>query len=384
MTNTGDVTATNVIVDDPVPTDTTYVAGSAAPALASGPSPLVWNLGALGPAQSTTVRFTVRVNAVVSETAIVNVGYVRSNEIPRFPSNVIVHPFFPTAVELIDFSVQPDGDGLRISWKTGSELDTFGFAIYRSNSADGANKVLVTTELVSAKGANSSYSVLDASANKANRYHYWLQEVERTGRLVEYTPVAWVPLTAQQPAVAVGVVAAGGVPIIAQISQPSAQQNALVVAAGASANTQNTAQVLAERVVIQLSQPAEASPASANTEALQPVVIAEAQAPAQSAQQNHEAAVAAKAQASAAATQAQLAAPEANPAATVQSQAVVQPSQAELPSYQSKTTTPNTYAAPNAPASAFGWMWGALAALVGFAVVSLGAMAYFVMRRRNF
>jgi hypothetical protein len=338
---------------------------------------LEWNLGSLGPNQSATVRFTVRVNAIVSVTAIINTGYVRSNEIPRFPSNRTEHPFFPTAVELIDFSVLPDGDALRISWKTGGELDTFGFAIYRSNDATGADKVLVTTELVSAKGANSSYSVLDATANKANRYHYWLQEVERKGRLVEYTPVAWVPPAAQQPTLTVGVVAAGGVPVVAQISQPSAQQNALVVAAGAPVNAQNPAQVLAERVVIQPSQLAEASPASANTEAAQPAVIAEVQAPAQQAQQSHEAAVAAKAQASTAATQAQLAAPE-----EANSVAAVQPIQVELPSYPSKTAQPAQATA--SAASAFGWMWGALAALVGLAVVSLGAMAYFVMRRRNF
>ena len=375
VTNTSTTfTATGVLVDDPLPNDTTYVAGSAVPALQSGPTPLVWNVGTLGPGQSASVRFTVRVNDTVADPsgAIRNQAGVRSNEVPRIPSNIIVHPFLPTAVELINFEVKPDGDALRISWTTGGEVDSFGFAIYRSPGADGANKVLVTSELLSAKGGNSTYSVLDATANKANRYYYWLQEVERSGKVVEYTPVSWAPQTSQPMAVnAVGVAIGGGVPMLAQVLQPAAQSNAAFALRVVPANAQSAAAVLAERVVV---QPAEANPVSANPEALQAAVVPEANAPAQPAQPAHEAALSAQQQAKAAAPEAvaQASSNETNKTST-------RAGLGDLPSYQSKGKAVTEPVAP----PAFSPIGLILAGLVGLLLLAVSFAAYRIARRRK-
>jgi len=87
----------------------------------------------------------------------------------------------PNAVSLTSFEAAREGDGIRIRWHTGAELNTFGFAVYRSEGDDRAQATLVTNELVAALGADNTYQVVDAAADPTRAYHYWLKEYEQMG-----------------------------------------------------------------------------------------------------------------------------------------------------------------------------------------------------------
>ncbi len=84
VSNTGNFTATNVIIRDTTPGSTSYVSATPAPLTApavGGTGDVSWNLGTLLPGQSTSVSFVVRVNANTPPAiAISNSAYGTSNE----------------------------------------------------------------------------------------------------------------------------------------------------------------------------------------------------------------------------------------------------------------------------------------------------------------
>ena len=195
VTNTGNYTATNVRISDGIPAGTQFVVGSAVPAQSSGPAPLVWNVGNLAPGATASVSFVVTV-VNRDPRAVQNTGAVSSNEVvTATSSNTVVHVFSPTAVELISFSAQRmttdvgRQSSVVVNWTTGAELDTFGFAIYRSSNGNRSDAMLASLELISAKGGNTSYEFVDVKAEASVSYSYWLVEVEKSGGMVEYGPV---------------------------------------------------------------------------------------------------------------------------------------------------------------------------------------------------
>ncbi len=201
VTNTGNAPANNVRVSDSVPTETTYVAGSATPALESGPSPVVWNVGTLNPGQSKTVKFVVRV--IVGSDAIPNVGTTSSDETPPTPSNQVLNPRTPTAITLAAFNAAvQSGGGVKVTWRTSLENNTFGFYVLRSTTGKLDDATRMNAEIVLAKGVGS-YEYLDASGAANNTY--WLQEIEVDGDVLTYNPAvaqipaAQSPITSPQP-----------------------------------------------------------------------------------------------------------------------------------------------------------------------------------------
>jgi uncharacterized repeat protein (TIGR01451 family) len=188
-TNTGGVTATNVVITDPLPAGTQLVAGSATPAPASL-SPLTWQIGDLAPGQSVTIRFSVKLDVGFSG-AVRNVAYASSNELPQVPSNETLNPVPPTAIRLVSFTVERTNDSVRIAWQTSSEVDTFGFHVLRSTSNNPENAVRVNAEVVLGQGSKGGmYEVIDENAEAGVTYYYWLQEVELDGDEITYTD--WV------------------------------------------------------------------------------------------------------------------------------------------------------------------------------------------------
>jgi uncharacterized repeat protein (TIGR01451 family) len=218
VTNTGNFTATNVMVRDNIPVGATYIDGSAKPPPVSGPNPLVWNLGTLGPSQTVTVSFAVRVQNQLTVTAIVNRAQAWSAELEIVESNQVTSVLAQTNVALTDFRVLREGDANKVIWHTSDEVNTFGFAIYRAESEDRADAVLLSKEMVAAKGAGSSYAFVDEAAPMGTYYRYWLIEVESDGSLNEYGPVVLPPIGAPSvaaPAAANAAnVVAGGVPLV--------------------------------------------------------------------------------------------------------------------------------------------------------------------------
>lgn len=73
-TNTGTDTATNVVISDPIPAQTTFVSASSGGTYAAGA--VTWNLGALAAGGFGTASFTVRTDSPLPDgTQILNTGY---------------------------------------------------------------------------------------------------------------------------------------------------------------------------------------------------------------------------------------------------------------------------------------------------------------------
>lgn len=191
ITSTGQTTATNVLVSDAIPNGTTYVAGSANPAVTTGPDPLTWSIPALPVGQSRTFTFQVTVVTTPTDGFVTNQALVSADNIPVKFSNNIRHPFTPTAIDLVSFNATAQTNAIAVRWVTSAELDTWGFRILRSTTNNRADAVVVTPSLIAAQGRNkagASYEWLDTSAVAGTEYYYWLQEVELSGATNDYGP----------------------------------------------------------------------------------------------------------------------------------------------------------------------------------------------------
>jgi uncharacterized repeat protein (TIGR01451 family) len=107
----------------------------------------------------------------------------------------------PTAIELLSFTARRTNQGVIVRWNTGSEIDTWGFQVFRSTDNNRKNAVQVTSELITARGsrtAGASYSWVDSTAKGETRYTYWLQETELSGKLIDYGPATMPAATTNQ------------------------------------------------------------------------------------------------------------------------------------------------------------------------------------------
>jgi uncharacterized repeat protein (TIGR01451 family) len=251
ITNTGNFTTTGVMVRDYIPVGATYVEGSARPPVVSGPNPLVWSLGTLGISQSMTVSFAVRVRNELTVTAIVNRAQAWSAELGIVESNLVASVLAQTAVTLSDFRVVREGDANTVVWQTSGEANTFGFAIYRAEDENRANAVLISKEMLAAKGAGNGYTFVDVAAQSGTLYRYWLVEVETDGRMNEYGPIMLSTARALPvPAPVAGVaVAAGGVPGVVLVAQPGATAPQVLAEVAPIAQTQTQVDVDVSAVV---------------------------------------------------------------------------------------------------------------------------------------
>ena len=89
----------------------------------------------------------------------------------------------PTAVNVLSFRGRSAGRGVTLTWRTGAELDTVGFHVWRYGGGGG---VKVNRSLVPAKSVGrpegAKYSLVDRSARPGARYTYKLQVVSADGR----------------------------------------------------------------------------------------------------------------------------------------------------------------------------------------------------------
>ena len=201
LNNTGTYTATQISVRDAVPANTQYVVGSAQPVPAAGPDPLQWQFAALGPQQSVVMTFSTVVLAF--NINITNVATAASAEISNVASNVVIHVSLPQAITLLRFTAVPEAAGVRLAWETGSEINTFGFVLYRGTSRNRAEAMALNTMLIPAQGNDGGgavYSFVDESAEADVVYYYWLQEVETTGKRTDYGPFSTAATPEAEPA----------------------------------------------------------------------------------------------------------------------------------------------------------------------------------------
>lgn len=96
------------------------------------------------------------------------------------------------AVTLTSFTATHQTSAVNIAWSTASEVDSLGFALYRSTDGQRATATKVTPTLIPAKGQpgqGANYTWRDDAAPSDERLSYWLVETERNGTTREYGPV---------------------------------------------------------------------------------------------------------------------------------------------------------------------------------------------------
>lgn len=167
-------------------------------------------IGRLAAGAEAVLTFTVQVNAVVPPDVarIANQGTIRGTNFPPKrtddpstppPDDPTDVPYAPpgggppTAIELLDLHAEPAEGGTLVRWRTGSELGSAGFLVYRSPTATFAEATQITPALILAQGGpqeGAAYQWLDRTAPAGPAY-YWLVEVELDGGRHVFGPVAW-------------------------------------------------------------------------------------------------------------------------------------------------------------------------------------------------
>lgn len=90
----------------------------------------------------------------------------------------------PTAIILIFFKALNHSTGVTLKWKTGSELNSAGFHLWRSNLKHGDYRK-ITKSMVPAKGGPSSgadYELIDSNVKSGQIYFYKLEEISMDGK----------------------------------------------------------------------------------------------------------------------------------------------------------------------------------------------------------
>jgi len=117
-------------------------------------------------------------------TGITNVS--SGNEDVPFPT---VESNAAAAVQFSSFNATASKKGVQLRWRTGSEVDTLGFNIYREVKG---KRVKVNRSLIASASiggtAGHSYSYLDRLGLKAKAPRYWLQVVGLDGKRTWHGP----------------------------------------------------------------------------------------------------------------------------------------------------------------------------------------------------
>lgn len=109
-----------------------------------------------------------------------------------------------TAVQLSSMRASRGENGISLIWVTGSEVNTAGFNIYRSERAEGPY-VRINTQLIPAAGdrlLGAKYQYQDVNVVPGQTYYYQLEDVELNGTSVRHKPVA---VTASSASANVGI-----------------------------------------------------------------------------------------------------------------------------------------------------------------------------------
>jgi uncharacterized repeat protein (TIGR01451 family) len=209
IANSGTIAATGVAFGDTPDVITTLVVGSVKTSQGSvtkgnsaGDTSLSVDIGVIPAAASVTISFQVTINSPLTREIIFNQGTVNSNELPPAltddpstpqpgdPTTTVIKPG-PLAISLSSFTATRRSGGVAVNWVTASEINTWGFHLYRSTDGSRTGAARVTATIIPGQGRGQGgavYSWLDRDAQPGVAYSYWLQEVELNGTTYEYGP----------------------------------------------------------------------------------------------------------------------------------------------------------------------------------------------------
>jgi len=102
-----------------------------------------------------------------------------------------------TPVVLLYLSAESAENGIQVSWETATEVNNFGFNIYRAEQGDGERIKLNPELIMSALGPGglegAKYEFLDETAQVGVTYYYWLEDVPLESGV---TPGLYGPISA--------------------------------------------------------------------------------------------------------------------------------------------------------------------------------------------
>ncbi|MEM7482163.1 MAG: hypothetical protein AAF481_13385 [Acidobacteriota bacterium] len=83
-------------------------------------------------------------------------------------------------------------DANRIAWRTASEVDNFGYDIYRAESPDGPFERITEQPLEGAGTTDlpSSYEYFDETIEYGKEYFYYVESISMNGERQPFTPVS--------------------------------------------------------------------------------------------------------------------------------------------------------------------------------------------------
>ena len=145
---------------------------------------------------------TFSVVVVSFNNTITNMATVASTELSSTNSNAVLHVSLPQAITLLHFTATPEDQGVRLAWVTGTEINTFGFVLYRGTSNRRAEATVLNTNVIAAMGndgGGATYEFVDETAEIGGVYYYWLQEVETSDKRTDYGPFSTSGTTVDVP-----------------------------------------------------------------------------------------------------------------------------------------------------------------------------------------
>ncbi len=101
----------------------------------------------------------------------------------------------PTVVELASFTATPSNRAVILEWQTASEIDNFGFNLYRAVSEDG-DYVKINAALIPSKGTSTqgaAYEFVDRDVKNRKTYWYKIEDIDVNGTSTFHGPVSATP-----------------------------------------------------------------------------------------------------------------------------------------------------------------------------------------------
>ncbi|MEM7532276.1 MAG: SdrD B-like domain-containing protein [Chloroflexota bacterium] len=219
-TNAGNQDAVGVLIVETVPANTTFDLQSSTPGWdCANNSPAgtncIFTIGSLLAGRGGAIEFAVTVRADLPEgvTGIENSAVIAGSGIEQDIANnqftvnttinqngqvvdqdgeVVDDVQDPLVIELLSFTANATDEGIYVRWETGSEIDTWGFLLYRSTDGTWDSAVRATPSLIESTGNENTgviYTFEDKSVLNRISYTYWLQELETTGVTNIYGPI---------------------------------------------------------------------------------------------------------------------------------------------------------------------------------------------------
>ncbi len=140
---------------------------------------------------TTTFRVTANTqNFTVTNTAVVTRAQDTLGNTANDDDDSTILINIPTAIDLLYFEADHQGDYVSLNWATAVEIDNFGFRLLRSTTGQLADAVEIAFVPGQGHGTASgaSYTFVDQNVETNQTYTYWLVDVDLTGAETTHGP----------------------------------------------------------------------------------------------------------------------------------------------------------------------------------------------------